>query len=230
MSEPCSPIRNRRWTFLQSLAALLLSAIAAPAQAALADTVTVMLTAPGGTTADPLPVFASSPAPLATGIMPGDGSDVGNWLLPSEWVSFDAPGEAILLHIAGGGTDAFNRQITGYLGLGAEHARYEFTGLAVPAGFLISGFSATVSGLLAPATSTDFIHLLSPSSLSVDLDSLVFSPVSGGESLAGADLRINLLSVPVPEPASWALMIAGMAAVPGLRRIASRQGRSQQRG
>ena len=202
------------------LAGLLAFAGALPAHATLADTVTVALKAPGGFTGDSTPIDLSDAAPLATGIHPGDGSNIGVFMLPSEFITFNSASNTLMLHIAAGDVDADGHLITGYLGLGGTHALYEFTGLQI-VGSSIGSFLAAFNGLASPTTAGDFIHLLSPSSLSVDLDELIFTPVPGGQSLAGVNLSIQLIgqtTPPVPEPASWALFAAGLGSLALMRR------------
>ena len=199
---------------------------ALPAQANLVDSVNVTLDAPGGISGIGLPINVSQAAPLATGIVAGDGTNIGsNYMLTGEFIKFNSSLDQVLMHIAAGAGDT-SRGIpltTGYLGSGGQHARYDFSGLGV-SGATITGYQLiSVSGLLSPTLASDFIQLTSPSSLSVYLDNLVFAPNSAGDSFAGADLTIKLLSQPVivgtvPEPATLALVLVGLGGIVTLRR------------
>ena len=195
--------------------------MAATANATLVDSAGVTLLAPGGLTSDSTPINVSDPAPLAMGIHPGDGSNIGTYMLSSEFISFKSPTNALLLHIAAGDTVGGNL-VTGYLGSGGVHAQYDFTGLGVQ-GATIIGFNAIFSGLASPTLDTDFITLLSPTSLSINLDDLIFKPVAGGQSFAGMNLEIDLLSRPlvvngIPEPGTLMLALSAIGAFAVLRR------------
>lgn len=211
-------------SFGAMLVALAALAYVAPAHAALGSPLDVSLIAPGGTTADSTAIDVTDNVSTAIGVHPGDGSQIGGFMLSSESISF--AGNSILLHIAAGDVDSGGNLITGYLGSGTDHARYEFSGLDI-LGETIIGLGLSASGIASPSDPTSFVHLLSPHSLSVDLDSLMFIPNSAGQSFAGGDLQINLLTdvvSGVPEPSSWALMLLAltmMAAVPSLRRRAA---------
>lgn len=198
---------------------------ALPAQATLVNSVNVALEAPGGIVGNLAPISLSDPAPLATGIHPGDGSNIGSFMLPAEFITFNSSLDQLLMHIGSGAGDTSLGipLTTGYLGSGGQHARYDFSGLGV-SGATITGYQlVSVSGLLSPTLASDFIQLTSPSSLSVYLDNLVFAPNSLGDSYAGADLTIKLLSQPVivgtvPEPATLALVLVGLGGIVTLRR------------
>lgn len=194
------------------IALLFAMAPALQARATLNDTVSVTLSAPGGIDGvDSTPINVTDPAPLATGIAVGDGSNIGSvYMLSGESISFNAATDSIALQIAAGAVDANGHLITGYLGSGGNPAQYLFTGLGV-SGAQITGYNANFSGLDAPTQASSFIHLLSPTSLAVQLDSLVFTPVANGQSNAYALVNISLVTAPVPEPASMALLLTGLA-------------------
>lgn len=183
----------------------------ASAHADLANDVQVSLVAPGGIVGDSTPFTFTQLAPLATGITAGDGGDIGNFMLTGEEIRFS--GDSLLVHLAAGADG-----VTGYLGLGGERARYVFNGLAI-AGRQITGFNVQAfdgygtsgfSGLASPDAGS-LVHLLSPSSLSVDLDTLLFVSRGLGTSMDYAELRIDLISTAaVPEPATALMVLAGL--------------------
>lgn len=202
------------------VAACLGLAFVATAHADLANDVQVSLVAPGGIVGDSTPFTFTQLAPLATGITAGDGGDIGNFMLTGEEIRF--VGDSLLVHLAAGADN-----VTGYLGLGSERARYVFDGLAL-AGRQIIGFNVSAydgygnsgfSGLASPDAGS-LVHLLSPSSLSLDLDTILLVSRGLGTSLDYAELRIDLLSTAaVPEPAAALMMLVGLGllAVPRRR-------------
>ena len=207
------------------LATLLLAVLAAgPARADLNGSVTIALLAPGGVIGDPTPLSFADVVGPGDGdkLLPGDGSQIGGYMLPLERIAF--AGNSLRLTIAVGGVQGGD-QVTGYLGDASGHARYEFSGLSIIGrqivglalsdkdGFLDSGFS----GLLSPASPSGYVHLLDAHRLSVDLDSLVFRDRGLGESLNHLDLRIDLLTQPVPEPARVVLLLAVLLVLLGRR-------------
>jgi PEP-CTERM motif len=200
-------------------ACVLVCAATMPAQAAFTNPVVVTLSAPGGVigNATPLTLVNNAVNP-SVGIIVGDGTPVGNFMLPNESISFTAD-NSIIVKIAAGNTSGANL-VTGYLGLGAAPAVYSFTNLAVAGNFL-TGFTGSVAGLNSPNVLSSIVTFTSPSTLTVRLDNLVLTPVpGGGQSDALATLTINMLTTPIPEPSSWALLLAGGAAVLGWRRVA----------
>ncbi len=192
------------------------------ARAAISNPVSVTLSAPGGVVGDTTPLnLVNSPVNPATGINPGDGSAIGSFMLSTEFIHFS--GNSILVDIASGDVNNLNQLITGYLGLNGAHAQYRFANLSV-AGSTITGFTGSVTGLTSPTTLASFITLTSANSLTIDLDSLILAPVAGGgQSDALGVVTINLVTQPVPEPVSWALMLAGGACLLCVRRGASRR-------
>ena len=185
-----------------------------PALAALNNPVTVSLVAPGGDVSGSPPFTLSQSVDPLVGIGVGDGSDIGGYLLAGEQIRF--VDNSIRLHVAAGWQDGSTGALsTGILGAGAEPARYEFSGLSIAGqtivgftlyafdGYASSGFSGVLSGTSA--------SLVSPSQLSFRLDDLRFIDRGNGSSNAFGEFRIDLLSQPVPEPAGWALLMAGLA-------------------
>jgi MYXO-CTERM domain-containing protein len=209
---------------------LLLALTALSAQADFAGDITVRLLAPGGVTGNSAPIDVSQTvafADLATGVQAGNlggSGDVSSFMLDNERIFFS--GTMILMRVAVG--DATGGVLTtGYLGSGSEHARYQFDGISftgrVITGILVyayDGFAtsgpASASGLLSPADPVLLVHQVDADSITFDLDTLVFKQRFAGESDNYAEFRIDLLTSPVPEPAAWLLLAAGL--LPVLRR------------
>lgn len=186
-----------------------------PVQAALSDTVTVTLSAPIGVETDNTALTLVQAAPLATGIVAaaqGGAGAISDFMLDFEQIRFS--GDSILIRVAAGAADGLH---SGY----AAGAHYLISGIAMPGfsitgidvhafdGYGASGTSGLAPGLVAGdlvAGNADF------SSLRFTLDeSLVLLDRGLGGSLNHAEFRIDLLSQPVPEPAQWLLMAAGLA-------------------
>jgi hypothetical protein len=186
----------------------------------------VSLIAPGGLTIDPTPIAVTDIVATATGITVGDASNIGGtYMLAGESIQF--VGNSIHLHVAAGDALAGNL-VTGYLGAGGFHARYEFDNLVVAGqdivgitvyafdGYGTAGFSGVLSGT--------GVTLVSPHRVAFNLDDLIFSDRGGGQSTAYGEFRIDLLTVPqVPEPAAWALLLAGLAGHQWRTRVARRR-------
>ncbi len=196
---------------------------ALPASAALNFAVTVTLAAPGGVIGDPTPISASAPATSAAGISAGDGSSVGDLMLPGETIFFD--GNSIRLHVAAG-DDSNGVLSTGLLGLNGAPASYTFSGLSIPGetitGITVYAFDGYASSGTSGVQSGTLVSLLNPSTVQFNLDGLVFKDRGPGSSTAYGEFRIDLISTPVPEPAAWALFALGLATVGGLRLQRSR--------
>ncbi|HEY8876944.1 MAG TPA: PEP-CTERM sorting domain-containing protein [Roseateles sp.] len=227
-----SPVRS----LLSAAAGALLALSSLSAHADFQSDITVKLIAPGGIVSDSTPISVSqlvNTASFATGIHPGDGGDVGGWMLANEEVTF--VGNSI--HVRSyAGDDGGGVLSTGYLGGGGDHARYEFDGLDI-AGKIIVGVTVSVfdgyanSGFvgLANPPASSFVHLVDADTISLDLDSLLFVDRGSGTSTAHADFRIDLVtqdaaSAPgggkLPEPATLALFaLAALGAGAARRRV-----------
>ena len=203
---------------LQVLASGSACLIGAAAHADLANPVNVELSAPGGVVGDSTPIDVSQSVLPSMTISSGDGTDIGGWMETGEQIAFS--GNSILVQVAAGydGGSGSGPFTTGYLGLGGAHALYQLSNLAVT-GMAITGIqvydfdnyaSSGFSGLLSPTSSSAYVQLLSPTSIALDLDNLVFVNRGDGGSGNFADIRINLLTSPVPEPATWGLWLAGL--------------------
>jgi len=215
----------------QSLAAFAMLAVlgllgAVPARAALVGNVDISLIAPGGVIGDSTPINVTDTIAAAPGtlIAPGDGSNIGGYMLPAETVALS--GNSFLLTIAAGNVNGANQLVTGYLGSGLEHARYEFSNLHV-SGQTITGLSFSAFdgfgssgsvGLASPTDLSQVVHLLSSSSFSVNLDNLIFNDRGLGQSNNYVDLRVNLTTTPVPLPGAGILLFSGLLPLLGLRR------------
>lgn len=219
-----SSIRLRLGRWLGGLS-LALASLAAHAD--FAGDVTVKLIAPGGLVADPTPISLSQTvmlADLASGVVAanlGGSGDISAFMLDNERLFFS--GNSILIR-AGVGDVLGGALVTGYLGAGSSPARYEVSGLAIP-GQTITGFTAYAfdgfatsgaSGLLSPASAGSLVQQVNAHTISFDLSSIVFTPRFAGDADNYAEFRIDLLTTPVPEPATWLLLAGGL--LPVLRR------------
>ncbi|MGO9635080.1 MAG: hypothetical protein ACLPX1_14460 [Steroidobacteraceae bacterium] len=222
---------NYRAKPLQFLAAFAMLAVlgftaAVPARAALVGNIDISLTAPGGIIGDSTPINVSDTIAAVPGtlISPGDGSNIGSYMLPAESIALS--GNSFLITIAAGALNGANQPVTGYLGSGSEHARYEFSNLDVSGqtitGLTYSAFdgfgSSGYVGLASPTDLSQVVDLLSPSSFSVNLDNLIFNDRGLGESNNYVDLRVNLTTTPVPLPGAGILLFSGLLPLLALRR------------
>lgn len=228
MPSSLKSLCTRRLPGVAILLAGLLTAVAAHAD--LAGPITVSLIAPGGVIGNPAPISLFDPVTPGPGveISAGDGTNVGSFMLAtpmglSEQIDFS--GNSILVRVVAGNVDAGNNLVTGYLGLGPEHARYEFDGLNV-AGSTITGLNlgsadgftfVGFSGVASPAAPGSYIHLVSPSRIVFDLDTLVFKDRGLGQGNNYAEFRIDLVTAAVPEPGQYALMLGGLLLLGGVR-------------
>lgn len=208
---------------------LTLSSLGWAQAASFSGPVTVSLIAPGGATSDGGATLNSGPidfvqsiGPAGT-ILPGDGTDIGGYMLSLESITLS--GTSLLVQVAEGSSDG----TTGYLGAGGQHARYVFDDLNV-AGSTITGLTFTATdnfgagsfvGIsnLAAFTAGNGIQLSSPHSVVLALDQIHFADRGQGESNNFATFRIDLQTAPVPEPATAALAILGLAAMSMSRQL-----------
>jgi hypothetical protein len=209
---------SRQSLVCRGLAALAtLVAFLAPlqAQAESLGPITVSLIAPGGVISDPTALsFEQVVVNPISGIAAGDGGEIGNFMLPGEEIRFE--GQSILLHVAAGG-ESNGGLVTGFLGLAGDPARYVFSGLQVPGqvivglevyafdGYGSSGMSGVLGGIGVTRSG--------PDSVIFRLDELVFDDRGTGSGDAYGEFRIDLVTVPVPEPSSALFMLAGLTMV-----------------
>ena len=215
---------SKSLTNLATAGALTVAALfAGPAQANLTSPVQVSLLSPGGLIINTVPnTFDATPIALVqpgvstgVGINAGDGTDIGGMMLSGEYIHFS--GNSILLHVAAGAVNDSKQIVAGYLGLGAQHARYVFDNLAV-AGQTIIGANIFTTGGDIVGTATG--GLTAPGEFSFNLDDLVFVDPGTGNSNAFGEFRIDLLLQAdngggnnVPETASLGLALLALAAL-----------------
>ena len=145
----------------------------------------------------------------------GGSGDISGFMLNDERIFFS--GNSILIRAAAGDFTS-GVSTTGYLGANGSPARYEIGGLAIT-GQAITGFTAyafdgfatsSFTGLQSPGDPASLVQLTSPGTLSFDLSSIIFVSRAGGQSSDYAEFRIDLLTTPVPEPATWLLLACGL--------------------
>lgn len=233
MPGDTSPHRSFTRHLALLVAALTIGASGALHAASFAQPVNVTLSAPGGLTSDGVEIVEPGPITvsdmLAPGdlLVPGDGSDIGDFMLPRE--SIELRDTSILVRIAQGASDGS----TGYLGAGGLPASYTFAGLEV-SGQQITGFSLSFGDNFSPSGfvgignlpalfGTGWISLTSAHSLQLNLDALRFRDRGQGESNNFADIRIDLQLTPVPEPHTWLLSLSGLLALGAWRATTQRR-------
>ncbi|MDC8787072.1 PEP-CTERM sorting domain-containing protein [Roseateles koreensis] len=228
------------WSLVSGLSGL---ALVSTAQASLIGSVTVDLYAPGGLTSDGTPgntvstaIHVTESTSVSTGIFassldPGPIGGAAGFMLDHEQITF--VGNSILLHVDAGEQTPGNLFYTGYLGSGAEHARYQFSGLNIP-GETITGFkvydfdgygTSGTTGAVNLTDPNDLVHLIDASTLSFDLDTLQFKDRLR-ETYNYAEFRIDLITQAngnggggdLPEPSSLACLGAA-----GLMMFAARR-------
>ncbi|RZJ06641.1 MAG: PEP-CTERM sorting domain-containing protein [Rubrivivax sp.] len=213
-------MQHHRSRLAHFMAGLGLAIASLSASAEFSGDITVKLLTPGGTVSDATPFTLTQTvlaADLADGVRAGNlggSGDISGFMLDDERIFFS--GNSILLRVAAGATVS-GALVTGYLAGGFDPARYEITGLAIP-GQLITGYTVTAfdgfaaagsTGLLAPAQASDLVFLFNGNAASFNLDSIVFVNRFAGESDNYAEFRIDLITTPVPEPATAVLLMAG---------------------
>jgi hypothetical protein len=138
-------------------------------------------------------------------------------MLDGEFISF--VGDSVRIQVAAGNRLGNGDYVTGYLGSGATRATYTLSGLDIT-GRSITGVTVTAFdgfgttgfiGLISQSNAVQAVHLLDSNRISLDLDTLVFQNRGLGDSHNVADIRIDLVSVPVPEPAAALLALGGIA-------------------
>lgn len=220
--------------FLRTSVVGLLALAAGVAQAQnFAQPISVTLSAPGGlwdgtSITEPGPISEGITLQPGASVTPGDGTVLGDeFLLPSEFISL--VGSEIRIRVAQGASDGS----TGYLGAAGVPATFTFSGLALAGKNIVGltlgfndGFGATgTTGIanLQALTSANWIRLIGSNAVAVNLDTLLFRDRGQGESGNYADIRIAFQTVPVPEAATWSLMLVGLA----LGGVAIRRNRQQ---
>jgi hypothetical protein len=205
-----------------SAAIALAAALAGPAQAGVASSVSLTLSAPGGVVGDVTPVLEHATLDTSLGLHAGDaGNQISAfWMLPTESITFS--GNSILLHLLAGAQDPANSSfVTGYLADGGNPAAYVFQGLPL-VGFAITGVSAVnLGGVFGSGVST---QLVNGTEVDFRLDTLVFDTAQNLRDSNGyyyADIRLDLTMQPVPEPAVWALALVGLCTLRLARRRAA---------
>lgn len=217
-----SSVSLRLWVAAASIMALG-ATVSAPARASLNAPVSLSLIAPGGltdgTNTDKTPIDLSAAGDPATGFSAGDAGSLitSYYMLPGESVTFS--GNSILLTVAGGAQVGGN-WMTGYLGSGGAHARYVVGDLGIT-GQVITGIQVHSSGAVLGGVDA---ALSGPGQVSFGLDQLTFSAPTGTNSYPLGNFTIDLVTQPVPEPASAALLLAGLAGLTA-RRMTSRGAR-----
>lgn len=209
---------------LHAIALCSASIFTLPALADFAPGISVSLIAPGGftdgttITSTPISLTQSVGYGALNSITPANGGDIGSFMLADEQISLS--GESILIRAAQG-EDTLPGG-TGYLGLGASHARYELSGLGITGrtltGFALYAFDGYgTTGLFSGVSSLPAVSL-TLDTLVFNLDDFDFVDRLGGLSLNFAEFRIDILSRAntqppdpngVPEPGS--LMLASVA-------------------
>ncbi len=199
---------------------VLAAAMAVPARASLNSPVSLSLIAPGGftdgTNVTSTPISETASGDPAVGFVVGDPASLitSFYMLPGESVTFS--GNSILLTVAGG-AEVGGQWMTGYLGLGSDHARYVVGDLSIT-GQTITGIQVHSGGAVLGGVDA---ALSGPGQVSFNLDQLTFSAPTGGNSYPIGNFTIDLVTQPVPEPASAALLLAGLVGLT-VRRMTSR--------
>lgn len=207
-------------TGLTHLAAMLTLSVTGAAHAAnYSGPLTVSLLAPGGITSDglnidPTPLDLSQQLAPNGQILPGDGGAIGGFMLSAEFIK--NIGTSFQIRVAEGASNG----TTGYLGLGNQHARYQFDGLNISGAAITSLSYSLKDNFLTTGTSGasneaalitgQVVKLLSPHSFEVNLDQIKFRDRGLGESNNFVDFRIDVVTAAVPEPSTGMLAVLGL--------------------
>lgn len=193
-------MQSRRWISMVSAVAVALF-LAAPAQATLiGKSVGVTLTDGGSLAASDVVVVGAGPE-----IMPGDGSNVGAFLLPNE--SVDLGALTIDVFLEEGAPDG----TTGY----GPGTRYLFSNLS----FLDP--SLIVSGVIVSLENITGVALGSQVTFGSDFVSLWIDTLVIGDIPAAVDVgrvSLTLETAVVPEPGTALLLASGLALLASRRR------------
>jgi hypothetical protein len=197
-------------------------ALALSVQAGLLGTsVTATLSSPNGVIGDPTPLLFSDTLSVGAGteISAGNGTAIGGFMLPAEFI--DLADSSIQVRVAAGSVLPNGALVTGY----ENPARYTFSALN-PLGETITGISVTVGANeianLAALSAANWIQLLNPHTISMELDPILFVDPGTGSSNAFADVTIALSFQPnqinqTPEPSTLLLFVLGILAASGHR-------------
>lgn len=172
------------------------------------DTVSITLDSPNGTLNEgPDPISFLSDVVVGAGkeVESGNGSDVGNFMLPGEWIDIGA--SSINLRVAAGYELSPTTFLTGL----ATGGRYIFSSLNDDAG-TITGLTFSVgAGQITNLASlgSSWVRLSNPNTVIVELDKMTFATEYLGSN-GYADITINLQVTAVPEPGTAGMMLLGL--------------------
>ena len=218
-SAPALSTRGLRTHLVPLSAMLALSWVGLAHASTYSGPVTVSLIAPGGSTSDGS-TLSTGPLDLsqilAPGgqILPGDGSAIGSFMLPLEFLQ--NIGTSFDIRVGEGASNG----TTGYLGSGTDPARYQLDGLAIAGqtitslsyslkdNFLLTGTSGASNE--AALITGQVVKLISPQRIELDLNQIQFRDRGQGESNNYVDFRIDVVTAAVPEPSGALLALLGL--------------------